>query len=190
MKSEKRFANVIGFDDAPFSRRYTGKVQLVGTVYAGLRFDGVLIGEVDKDGFDSASQLTELISRSKFAEHIRLVMLQGIAVAGFNVVDVFALQECLGIPVMVVSRKQPDMTLIRKALLSHIEEGKRKWAVLERLGEMEPMGGVFVQRVGLSSEQAAAVLDQFSVCGNIPEPLRTAHLIAGALVYGQSRGGV
>ncbi len=190
MRAEKRFTNVVGFDDAPFPRDCNGKVKLVGTVYAGLRFDGVLIGEVDRDGFDSASQLTELISRSKFAEHIQLVMLQGIAFAGFNVVDVFALHECLGLPVMVISRKQPDMALIRKALLSHIEEGKPKWAVLERLGEMEQMRAVFVQRVGLSSEQAIAVLNRFAVYGNIPEPLRTAHLIAGALVYGQSKGGV
>jgi uncharacterized protein len=190
MKSEKRFTNVVGFDDAPFPRHHTGKVKLVGAVYAGLRSDGVLIGEVDKDGFDSASQLAELISRSRFAEHIQLVMLQGIAFAGFNVIDIFALHECLGLPALVVARKRPDMTSIRRALLSHIEDGKRKWAVLERLGNMEQMGAVFVQRVGLSSEQAAAVLNQFAVYGNIPEPLRTAHLIAGALVCGQSRGGV
>lgn len=188
--AEKRFSNVVGFDDAPFARGHKGKVKLVGTVYASLRFDGVLIGEVDKDGFDSATRLAELIDGSKFAEHIQLIMLQGIAFAGFNVVDVFSLHEHLGLPVLVVARKQPDMASIRKALLSHIEEGKTKWAVLERLGEMEQINGVFVQRVGISPDQAAAVLDQFAVHGNIPEPLRTAHLIAGALVYGQSRGSV
>jgi uncharacterized protein len=186
--AEKRFSNLVGFDDAPFDRDHKGKVKLVGTVYAGFRFDGVLIGEVEKDGFDAAARLAELINGSRFAEHIQLIMLQGIAFAGFNVVDVFALHERLGLPVLVVSRKQPDMAAIQEALLSHIEAGKAKWAVLERLGKMEPLGGVFVQRVGLSLDQAAAVLDQFVVCGNIPEPLRTAHIIAGALVYGHSRG--
>ena len=43
-------SNVIGFDDAPFERDHRGKVEVVGTVYAGLRFDGVLIGAVEKDG--------------------------------------------------------------------------------------------------------------------------------------------
>ena len=188
--AEKRFSNVVGFDDAPFARDHNGKVKIVGTVYASLRFDGVLIGEVEKDDFDSATRLIELISGSKFAEHIQLIMLQGIAFAWFNVVDVFALHEHLGTPVIVVARKQPDMASIRKALLSHIEEGKTKWAVLERLGEMEQLGAVFVQRVGISLDQAAAVLGQFAIHSNIPEPLRTAHLIAGALIYGQSRGGV
>lgn len=188
--TEKRFSNVVGFDDAPFSRNYKGNVKFVGTVYAGSRFDGVLIGEVEKDGFDAASQLVSLINGSRFAEHIQLIMLQGITLAGFNVVDVFTVHEQLRLPVLVVARKQPNMASIREPLLSHIQEGKAKWAVLERLGDMEQIGELFIQRVGISSDQAAAVLNQFVVHGNIPEPLRTAHLIAGALVSGQSRGGV
>ncbi|MBS3757095.1 MAG: DUF99 family protein [Desulfobacterales bacterium] len=188
--AEKRFSNVAGFDDAPFARDYKGKVRLVGTVYAALRFDGVLIGEVEKDGFDAAAQLARLVGDSRFNGHIQLIMLQGIAFAGFNVVDVFSLYEQLGLPLLVVARRKPDMASIRRALLSHIEEGKEKWAVLERLGEMEPLGSVFVQRVGLSLAQASEVLEQFVVHGNIPEPLRTAHIIAGALAYGHSRGHV
>ena len=187
---QDRFSNIIGFDDAPFPRDHTGRVKLVGAVYAGLRFDGVLIGDVEKDGSDAADQLAALISESKFFEHIQLVMLQGITFGGFNVVDVFSLHEKLNLPVLVVARKQPDMAAIRAALLSHISAGKEKWAVLERLGAMEQCRRVFVQRVGITNEQSAAVLDQFILYGNIPEPLRTAHLIAGALAYGQSRGRV
>ena len=185
---EKRFSNVVGFDDAPFARDHQGKVKVVGTVYAGLRFDGVLIGAVEKDGFDAADRLSELLAGSRFNEHIQLIMLQGIAFGGFNVVDVFALNERLGLPVLVVARKLPDMAAIRAALLAHIEQGAAKWRVLERLGEMERLGQVYVQRVGLSIGEAAAVMGQFAMHGNIPEPLRTAHIIAGALVHGHSKG--
>lgn len=188
--SEKRFSNVVGFDDAPFARDHRGKVKVVGTVYAGLRFDGVLIGEIEKDGFDAADRLSELLAGSRFIEHIQLIMLQGIAFGGFNVVDVFALHEQLGLPVLVVARKLPDMEAIRAALLAHIEQGTAKWRVLERLGEMESLAQVYVQRVGLSIEQAADLMDRFAVHGNIPEPLRSAHMIASALVCGHSRGNV
>lgn len=187
---EKRFSNVVGFDDAPFDRDHRGAVKLVGTVYAGLRFDGVLIGEVEKDGFDAAARLAELIAGSRFAGHIQLIILQGIAFGGFNVVDVFALNRRLGLPVLVVARRQPNMAAIRDTLISHIHRGQAKWAVIDRLGEMEPVGSVFVQRVGISREQAAEVMDRFAINGNIPEPLRTAHMIASALVYGHSRGNV
>lgn len=184
----KQFSNVIGFDDAPFDSSHVGKVKVVGAVYADLRLDGVLVGEVEKDGTDAAEKLVGMVGGSKFAEHAQLIMLQGIALGGFNVVDVFSVHEGLGLPVMVVARRAPDMEAIRDALLTRIPEGAQKWAIIERLGAMEAVGEVFVQRLGLRAEEAASVVRRFAVHSHIPEPIRTAHLIAGALVDGESRG--
>jgi endonuclease V-like protein UPF0215 family len=186
--SELRMSNVIGFDDAPFTPEYTGPVKVVGTVYARQRLTGILIGDVLKDGDDAAEALGRLIAGSKFAGNLHLVMLQGIALGGFNVVDVFDLHAQLGLPILVVSRRAPDMDAIRDALLTQIPNGAQKWAIIERLGPMEPLRHIYVQRVGLTLSQADAVLKQFTVEGHIPEPLRAAHLIAGALVDGESRG--
>ncbi len=181
-------AHVIGFDDAPFTPDHTGPVKVVGAVYARLRLTGVLIGEIEKDGGDAAESLARLVAGSKFAENLHLIMLQGIALGGFNVVDVFALHERLALPILVVARRQPSMDAIRDALLEQVSGGAQKWALLERLGPMEPLRDVYVQRVGLTAVQAEVALDRFTVEGNIPEPLRTAHLIAGALINGESRG--
>ncbi|MDY6830360.1 MAG: DUF99 family protein [Thermodesulfobacteriota bacterium] len=184
----KRLSNVVGFDDAPFSRDHAGPVAVVGAVYAGPRLDGVLMGEIQKDGTDAADVLATLITESRFSDHIRLILLQGIALGGFNVVDVFSLHQHTGLPVLVVSRVRPDMGAIKKALLSLIPEGKKKWAVIERLGPMEAVANVFVQRVDISMEQARQVIQRFAVHSRIPEPIRAAHLIAGAMANGQSRG--
>jgi len=184
----KRFSNVVGFDDAPFAKDHAGPVAVVGAVYAGLRFDGVLMGEIQRDGENAAEVLAAMILQSRFADHIRLILLQGIALGGFNVVDVFALNQRTGLPVLVVSRVRPDMGAIKTALLASIPEGKKKWAVIERLGQMEEVADVFVQRVDIAMEQARQVIQRFAVHSRIPEPIRTAHLIAGALANGQSRG--
>ena len=183
----KRFSNVIGFDDAPFPAEYTGCVKVVGTVYAKSQLNGILIGEVRRDGTDAAKKLAALISQSKFAESVQLIMLQGIALAGFNVVDIFELYAQLKRPILIVCRKQPDMNSIRNALL-HMRGGLRKWALIEKLGPMEPAANVYVQRVGLTLRQAVTVVEQFTLTGNIPEPLRVAHMIAGAVMTGQSSG--
>jgi len=183
----KRFSNVIGFDDAPFAPAHAGAVKIVGTVCARTQLNGILIGGVRRDGTDAARKLIRLISESKFAQSLQLVMLQGIALAGFNVVDVFALHEQLSLPVLVVARKRPDMAAIQKALVQ-MRGGRRKWALIEKLGPMEPAANVFVQRVGLTLDQAAAAVKQCTAAGNMPEPLRVAHLIAGALTTGQSSG--
>ena len=184
----RRFSNVVAFDDGPFPRRHTGRVPGVGTVYADLRLDGVLTGSVEKDGADAADELARMIVQSRFAAHIRLVMLQGIALAGFNVVDVFALQRRLARPVLVVARRLPDLDAIKVALQAHVPAGTAKWRIIERLGPMEPAGPVFIQRVGIDRDAALEAVARFAIHGHVPEPLRTAHLIAGALVEGQSRG--
>ncbi|MBN1874909.1 MAG: DUF99 family protein [Anaerolineae bacterium] len=185
---QKRLSNVIGFDDAPFAPNHVGSVPVVGTVFARLHLNGVLIGEVEKDGMDAAEQLTHLVARSRFSENVQLIMLQGIAMAGFNIVDVFYLHEHLNLPILVISRRLPDMEAIHSALINNIPGGTEKWALLERLGPMEQVEQIYVQRVGLTLAQATTAVKQFTVEGTIPEPLRTAHLIASALVEGQSHG--
>lgn len=190
MVRSKRFSNLIGFDDAPFPRSHRGRVKLIGAVFANLRFDGVLIGEIEKDGADAAATLIELIRRSRFREHLQLILLQGIAFGGFNVVDVNRLYEELDLPVLVVSRRRPDFAAIRRALFTRIPDGQQKWALIERLGPMEAAGRVQVQRVGITLPQAKAVVERFAVHSQLPEPLRAAHLIAGAIANGESRGRV
>jgi len=183
-----RFSHVIGFDDAPFLREHRGDVLVVGTAWSGLRLEGVLSTRVRRDGRNATTALAALVKRSRFAAHTRLIMLQGIALAGFNVVDINGLHEALGIPVLVVARRRPTLSAIREALLGHVRGGARKWALIEKAGPMEPLGQVYVQRAGISLEEAGEVVSRWSVSGNIPEPLRVAHLIAGGVTTGQSRG--
>ena len=186
----RRLSNVIGFDDGPFDRESDDPVAVVGAVYAGLRFDGVLVGEVEKDGDDATERLASLIEVSRFREHLQLVMMEGIALGGFNVVDLHALSERLGLPVLVLCRREPDLEAIRSALRSGVPNGEAKWRRIEAAGPMEPMGEVWTQRAGLPREAAEAVIERFAVHGLMPEPVRVAHLLARAFVTGESRGRV
>ncbi len=182
--------HVVGFDDAPFQRDRRGDVPVVGTVFCGPRMEGVLLGRVRRDGANATRVLRDLVAASRFASHLQLVFLQGIALAGFNVVDIHALSQALGIPVVTVTRRKPDMAGIESALLTRVPGGVRKWRLLRRAGPMEPLAGVWVQHVGLEAGEAERAIRRFALHGNIPEPLRAAHLIAGAVVTGQSTGRV
>ena len=184
----RRLTNVVGFDDGPFDRSRSGaRVLLVGAVCARTRLDGVIAGEVRKDGTDATARVAALVRGSQFDGHVRAVLLNGIAFGGFNVVDVQALAETLARPVLVVARRAPRLALIRDAL-ARLPGGAAKWRLIERAGPMEPLGGVFVQRAGLSPREALQLLAATTLHGNIPEPLRLAHLIAGGITTGKSRG--
>ncbi|MFN3333733.1 MAG: DUF99 family protein, partial [Caldilinea sp.] len=105
-----------------------------------------------RDGRNATTALIEIIARSRFRPHLQAVLLQGVAFAGFNVIDVPALHAALGVPVIVVARRQPDFAAIRRALLHHVRGGARKWALIERLGPMERCAGVYVQRAGITQK--------------------------------------
>ena len=188
MMPSRKLSHVVGFDDAPFDRDARGDVAVIGVVFAGLRLEGVLRGDVRRDGANATRTLVDLVGRSKFSPQLQLVLLQGIALAGFNVVDLDALHDETGLPIVVVSRRRPQLEKIRSALLANVRGGKGKWALLERAGPMERSGSVYMQRRGISADDAARTISALAVHGNIPEPLRVAHLIGGGITSGQSRG--
>ncbi len=172
---------VIGFDDGPFQPDHRGDVDLIGAVFSGLRLDGVLRTRVRRDGINATARMVEAIETSRFQPQLQLVMLQGIAVAGFNVVDIQALNRRLGIPVLVVSRREPDLGATRAALLGSVRGGKRKWRTVERAGPPRKVGKLWLQCAGCSCGMATLVVKRLAVHGLMPEPLRTAHLIAGGI---------
>jgi endonuclease V-like protein UPF0215 family len=181
-------SNVVGFDDGPFDRnRRGGQVLLVGAVCARTRLDGVLTGRVWQDGWNVTERIAALIEGSAFQDHIRAVLLGGITFAGFNVADIHGLAARLERPVLVVARRRPRLEKIRRAL-GNLPRAERRWRLIERAGVMEPAGAVLVQRAGLTLPEARALLAATTLHGNLPEPLRLAHLIAGGLTTGHSRG--
>ena len=126
--------NVVGFDDGPFVRERRGApVLLVGAVCARTRLDGVVSGRIRKDGGDATARIVELVRGTQFDGHIRAVLLGGIAVGGFNVIDIHALAAELARPVLVVARRLPRLALIRQAL-EKLPRGAGKWRLIEQAG--------------------------------------------------------
>lgn len=183
----QRLSHVIGFDDGAFARDHRGDVLIVGAVFAGLRLEGVLAGRVRRDGANATEAIIRMVSSSRFVEHVHAILVQGVAMAGFNVVDLHAVQAALQVPVLAVARRAPDFAAIERALRTRVRGGARKWKLIEELGPMEPMAGVHVQRVGISADKAQRLVSRLAVNGKLPEPLRVAHMIASALTTGQSR---
>ena len=205
--------NVIAFDDGPFLRSHRGSVLLVGCVCTGTRLDGVVSGQIMRDGDDAAAVMIDLVKKGRFM-HVGAVLLQGIAVGGFNVIDVHALSASLEVPVLIVVRKKPDLEGVRTALFDDAPHARPrvpgaadKWRLIQSAGTIEPLGEarraakrkkvtsvttsaprLWVQRCGLSIEEARTLVAATTLHGNVPEPLRIAHLIAGGIVTGRSRG--
>jgi uncharacterized protein len=183
----RRLSNVIGFDDAPFERSVpAGQVALVGTVCSGTRLDIVVRGHVERDGDDATSVMAQLV-KEKTLVHVRAVLMKGITVAGFNVIDINALCQELGMPVLVVMRKLPKLEKFFDAM-DLLAGAAHKRQLIEKAGPIERCGKLWVQCAGLSLVEAQDLLVRTTLHGAIPEPLRLAHIIAGGTTRGVSRG--
>ena len=190
MARPRRISHVIGIDDAPFERGHRGDVPIVGAVCTRARLDGVHLGRVRRDGANATRAVAAMVAGSRFRAHLQLILLQGIALAGFNVVDLAALHEESGLPVLAVARRRPDLDAMRRALLTRVPGGARKWRLIQAAGAMEPCAGIWIQRAGLAPAAAEAAVRDLAVYSQVPEPLRMAHIIAAGLAGAAATGRV
>ena len=177
---------IVGIDDGPFDKsRPRANVKVVGAIYRGGQYlDGMVSTTIRRDGRNSTDKLIRMLCDSRYHPQLHYIVLDGIALGGFNVVDIHRLWQETSLPVLVVVRHEPDMVKVKRAL-SNLPGWKARWALIERAGNVEPSNGVFVQRAGLDSEEAEALLALSCTRAKIPEPLRAAHIIAGAWVTGE-----
>jgi hypothetical protein len=186
MPSPGRRLRVIGFDDAPFERT-DDRVQVAGVVCSGTRFEGMVWGEIERDGFDATDALATLLGRSKFHDQVRLVLLDGIAVGGLNVVDLPELAARLELPCVAVMRRMPDLAAMER-VIARLPEAERRLAALAGAGPIHRRPPFVFQVAGIARDAAAEALARVTDTGAVPEALRLAHLIGSAVVLGESRG--
>ena len=186
-KMFKNEIRVIGIDDSPFNKFKDKKVLVVGVVMrGGLYVDGVLSTKVSVDGNDSTKKIINMINKSKFKPQLQCIFLDGIAVGGFNVVDVLELNKKTNLPVIVVIRTNPDIQKIKNTLLKINKKEKIK--LIEQAGKAIQIKNIFVQTAGIKIEKAREILNIVCTRSLIPEPLRLAHIIAAGIVVGESKG--
>ncbi|MBI2656441.1 DUF99 family protein, partial [Candidatus Woesearchaeota archaeon] len=160
---------------------------VVGVVMRGGSWvDGILSTKVDVDGSDSTKKLIGMINKCKFKPQLQCIFLDGIAVAGFNVIDVRELNKKTKLPVVVIIRKHPDIGNIKKTLTKIKKQQKIK--LIEKAGNVVQIDDIFVQLAGTDLEQAKKILKVVCTRSLIPEPLRLAHLIAQGVIFGESKG--
>ena len=180
-----RTLRAIGFDDAPFRRGARALVGVAGVVCAGTRFEGLIWGRIRQDGWNATEVLLRLLSGSKFLPQLHLVLLDGIALGGFNVVDLPRLAAGLRRPCLAVMRRPPDLGAV-EAALRRLPRARTRLELLRRAGTIHRLGGFVFQVQGAAPEAAAAALARLTDRGAVPEPLRLAHLIGAAVRTGES----
>ena len=190
IKSEIR---IVGIDDGRFVPRTKGTVNVVGVVYrGGYWFEGVMRTEVTIDGLDATEKMAAMIKNSPFYGELRVVFLDGVSFAGFNVVDISKLSCMIDLPVISVVREKPDLEEIRSAL-KNLPDFEIRWRAMENAGKLfavETRKGenpVYMHIAGVLREDAEKIMKKTSTRSLIPEALRVAHIIASGLTRSREK---
>lgn len=191
--SQKKFRiikpeiRVLGVDDGVFTSESQGFAMVVGVVFRGGHWlDGVMHTRVKVDGFDACEKIAAMVLGSPHYKQLRVIMLNGVTFAGFNVVDIKKLNEKTGLPVIAVTREKPDFAKIREAL-KNLSRSEERWKAVQSGGEIfavQTRTGderVCAQASGISREDAEKILRLTSTRSSVPEALRVAHLVASGV---------
>ena len=176
---------MLGIDDGQFTPHTQGTVIVVGVVFrGGCWIDGVMHTYVEIDGLDATEKLALMINGSPHRKQLRVVMLNGVTFAGFNIVDIKRLNVATGLPVMVLTRDMPDLEAINQAL-KNLSESEERWRMVLEAGEIYEVActgsKIYMGLAGISLSDALKIVELTSTRSSFPEPLRVAHLIASGV---------
>jgi hypothetical protein len=181
---------VLGVDDGVFIPHTRGLVPVVGVVFrGGYWLDGVMHTKVRVDGFDATRKIAAMVLNSPHYKQLRVILLNGVTLAGFNVVDIRKLNEKTRLPVMAIARQKPNFAEIRVAL-HNLPRSEERWGLISNAGEVLEVptrsrkNKLYVQIVGILEEDAKKILQLTSTRSDIPEALRVAHLVASGISNG------
>ncbi len=182
--------HVLGVDDAPFDKRQSTPVPIIGVAMEGNDLvESVALGEFAVDGDGATEYLANWIAGLRARPMLQAVVLGGITIAGLGIIDISTLAERLGLAVLVVTRHNPARSELDSAL--------RAAGLIDRLSLLERMPpayglgeGLYLAHAGAPRVEAERLLAPTLGKSKLPEPLRVAHLIGQAIVLRESRGRV
>lgn len=187
----KEQARVLGLDDS----RFTFDDEFVNIVGVVMRADGylegVMVNKVRVDGDDANEVLARMINISRYKKQLRLVLTDGIAFGGFNIIDLERLNHDTALPAAGVTRKMPDFEDMKKALKGHFADWQARYEVICKGSILKiptQHSSIYAKGFGMDEEELILAIQRTILRGALPEPIRAAHMIATALAIGESKG--
>ena len=177
----------VGIDDGPFlSRRLGGSTApLVVAQLNGPHLVKARVAWISVDGLDATSVASRLLSSLQLRDSP--ILLASATFGGFNIINARVLQRRFRTPTIIVIGSRPNNRAVKRALMGHFPDWKRRWRILSSLGPLRQVrtvrneGPIFYEAFGCADNEARRILKEWAFVSRVPEPLRVAGLIARGL---------
>ncbi len=147
--------------------------------------DGFVFGSATLEGNDATDAILKMYAELERPD-ISYVLISGLIISLYNIIDVKKLYENLKIPIIGVTYR--DSSGIESALKHHFPKSfESKLSEYEKLGSREKIAlktkhDVFVRNEGCTINDVHKILDDLTLQGSYPEPLRVSQLLAKTLL--------
>lgn len=180
----KKGVRILAISTGPTKGKRT---LLLGIVSRDGIIEGVLSSEIAVDSTDSTYKIASMIKKSRFKEQIRLIVLNGMGLAGLNIVDARRLQKLTNTKIISITRKKPHPNELIKALRAFSRDTEAD--VKERIGLVADLENFNVFRIhGFYTQTMLGKEDAGKFILDGVKLLRLAHLIASGVSEGESKG--
>ncbi len=187
----KQQIRLLGIDDSPFTflEKYC---TIIGVIMRGGEYiECILRSQISIDGDDATNVCINMIENTRYKKQLKAMLLDGIALGGFNIVDIEEVYFKTNIPIITITRDKPDFDKIKKALLKNFQDWERRYNLMKK-GDLYKVktkhNPIYIKCVGMSVDEAKEIIKLSTIRGVIPEPIRVAHLIASGITRGESYG--
>lgn len=181
----KRGARYIAIVSGPIAK--TKKTLLVGVIFRNDYIEGLLSSKISVDGTDSTDQIIKMICASRFMDQIKVLLFNGIALAGLNIIDTKALEDRLGAKIVLLNKRRQNANELINALKEFSKTNKVD--VTKRIDLVDRSRSLVSLKVDilfLQSSLDKAYLRYFAE--RAFESLRIAHIVASGISKGESKG--
>ena len=187
----KKQIRLLGIDDSPFT--FTDKYGMViGVIMRGGEYlESVLRRHIIIDGDDATFVCKDMIKKTRHRKQLKAMLLDGIALGGFNVVDIKEVYKSTNLPVITITRDKPDFEKIEIALKKNFKDWEHRLSLMKsgKIRKVETTHNpIYVKCIGINIEEAKEIIKISTIRGVVPEPIRVAHLIASGITRGESYG--
>jgi len=182
--AEKRGIRVLGIAES-FKKTSTCSTLAGIVIRRDLIIDGMIFGNVTIEGNDSTQNILSMY-RSLKRNDINCIMLDGLVISMYNIIDGKELQESTDVPVIAITFKHSEG--LEGAINHHFSnDSKMKLEQYHKLGQRDKIllktgKSLFIRYWGISLNEALMIVNSFTLQGSIPEPIRIAKIAARASI--------
>ena len=180
--TRKQSPLIIWIDDGPFTKEQE-TAPLIAVLLQGPHLQKLRATQITVDGLDATDEALKLLNGWKSVP----ILLSGVTFAGFNLIDPHILQRRFRVPVIAVVGSRPDNRAVKRALVKHFPDWRKRWRVIRSLGPLRKVRTnpdeppIYYEAFGCSPREASALLKANSYISRVPEAVRVAGLLGRGL---------